>query len=236
MPEPWYPSSVAKKSIYGSSSPFELPVYAIPRAARIVRVSPSTLRLWAVGDGEHRALFDVARTAPPTLSFANLTEAFVLASMRRVHNLSMQHVRKALAFVGKRLGYARPLLHAKFRTDGVSLFADHAGTLLNVTRNGQAALAAVLEKSLSRIDWENDFVVRLYPWVRADLEGEQPKSIVVDPRRAFGQPVIADTGIEARIVAQRYRAGESVADLAKDYRVTTGAVEDAIRCETLEAA
>jgi uncharacterized protein (DUF433 family) len=216
--------------------PEGLPAYAIPRAAQIVRLSPSTLRLWACGDGHHRPLFDLASRRPPMLSFANLTEAFVLASMRRVHGVSMQKVRKALQYVGKQLGYARPLLHARFQTDGVSLFAEHAGMLLDVSRDGQTALRDVLNASLRRIEWERDYAVRLYPWVRAEVSPDQPKTIVVDPRRGFGQPVIAGTGIEARVVAQRYRAGESISALAKDYGVALDRIEDAIRCETREAA
>ena len=57
----------------------------------------------------------------------------------------------------------------------------------------------------------------------------QPKTIVLDPRLGFGQPVIAGTGIEARVVAGRYRAGESVQALSADYGVGTSAIEDAIR-------
>lgn len=214
----------------------ELSAYAIPRAAQIVRLSPSTLRLWAIGDGAHRPLFVVSSRRPPLLSFSNLTEAFVLASMRRVHGISMQKVRRALLFVGRELGYERPLIHAKFKTDGVRLFAEHAGHLLDVSATGQATLRELLDASLRRIEWEHDFPVRLYPWVRAETDTSQPKTIVVDPRRGFGQPIIAGTGIEARIVAQRHRAGESIAELARDYRVDLEQIEDAIRCETREAA
>jgi uncharacterized protein (DUF433 family) len=227
---------VLATDVYGHRSPEELPAYGIPRAAQIVRLSPSTLRLWAIGDGDHKPLFNLSAGRPPRLSFNNLTESFVLASMRRVHGISMQKVRRALRFVGRELRYARPLLHARFRTDGVSLFAEHAGRLLNVSAEGQAALREVLDASLRRIDWENDFAVRIYPWVRAELGGEQPKTIVVDPRRGFGQPVIAGTGIEARIVSQRHRAGESITELARDYGVGLESIEDAIRCETREAA
>lgn len=217
-------------------SPEELPAYATPRAARIVRLSPSTLRLWACGDGAHKALFKPASRSPLLLSFSNLIEAFVLASMRRVHGVSMQRVRKALRFVGDELGYARPLIHARFRTNGLNLFVQHAGRLLEVSAEGQAVLRDVLDASLRRIDWEGDFAARLYPWVRGGDLAHQPKTIVVDPRRGFGQPVIAGTGIEARIVAERYRAGESIVALAKDYGVDLEQVEDAIRCETREAA
>jgi uncharacterized protein (DUF433 family) len=214
----------------------ELAAYAIPRAAQIVRLSPSTLRLWAIGDSGHRPLFTVRSRRPPLLSFSNLTEAFVLASMRRVHGISMQKVRRALLFVGRELGYERPLIHARFRTDGANLFVDHAERLLAVSAMGQATLRQVLDASLRRIEWEHDFPVRLYPWVRAEADDSQPKTIVVDPKRGFGQPIIAGTGIEARIVAQRHRAGESIAELAEDYRVDLEHIEDAIRCETREAA
>jgi uncharacterized protein (DUF433 family) len=196
------------------------------------------LRLWACGDGERKALFTPASRTPPLLSFSNLIEAFVLASMRQVHGISMQRVRKALHYVGNQLGHKRPPIHAGFRTDGVSLFVQQADRLLNVSADGQTVLREVVEASLQRIDWEGGFAARLYPWVRVrgGAAAQEPRTIVIDPRRGFGQPSIAGTGIEARIVAGRYRAGESILVLAEDYRVGLEQVEDAIRCETREAA
>jgi uncharacterized protein (DUF433 family) len=221
---------------YGDRPTQELSAYPVPRAARLVRLPASTLRLWAAGDREHDALFKPASSSPLMLSFSNLVESFVLASMRRVHGVSMQKVRKAVRFVGKDLGVSRPLIHGSFRTDGVNLFVHHADRLLDVSTKGQAVLREVLEESLERVDWEGDFAARLYPWVREGELKRQPKTIVVDPFRGFGQPVIAGTGIEARIVAGRYRAGESIVALAKDYSVNFEQIEDAIRCETREAA
>src|SRR5256885_1467962 len=116
-------TSPVPKSVHitGAESPEELPAYTAVRAAQIVRLSPSTLRLWAGGDGEQAALFVPAERSPLTLSFSNLVETFVLASMRKVHGISMQRVRKALRFIGRELGVQRPLIHARFRTDGVRL-------------------------------------------------------------------------------------------------------------------
>jgi uncharacterized protein (DUF433 family) len=182
-------------------------------------------------------LFTPAIRAPLTLSFSNLVEAFVLASVRRIHGLSMQKVRKALRFVGKELGLERPLVHARFKTDGVGIFVRDADRLLDVSKGGQFALKEVMEASLARIEWQKGLAARLYPWVRSgDDLAAQPKTIVLDPRLGFGQPVIANTGIEARIVASRYRAGESILELANDYAVEVASIEDAIRCETREAA
>ena len=48
-------SPVAKPMhIAGTELPEELPAYTAVRAAQIVRLSPSTLRLWARGDGSTR--------------------------------------------------------------------------------------------------------------------------------------------------------------------------------------
>jgi hypothetical protein len=53
--------------------------------------------------------------------------------MCRIHGVSMQWVRNALTFVGQDLGVPRPLIHARFRTDGVRLFVDQADRLLDVS-------------------------------------------------------------------------------------------------------
>jgi uncharacterized protein (DUF433 family) len=236
-PAPWYKSLVPRPLlIHGSKPPEDVPAYRVRDAAHIARLSPSTLRLWASGGGRRMSLFEPASSDPLLLSFSNLIEAFVLASMRRVHRVSMQRVRKAVRYVGRELGYARPLIHARFKTDGVSLFVQHAGRLLDVSATGQALLREVLDTSLARIDWERDLAVRLYPPVRDGDLASQPKTIVVDPRLGFGQPVIAGTGIETRIVAERYRAGEPSRRLADDYGVDLDRIEDAIRCEMREAA
>ena len=51
------------------------------------------------------------------------------------------------------------------------------------------------------------------------------------PLVSFGRPVIAGTGIPVSAVYERYKAGDSVADLVRDFQLETGAVEEAIRCE-----
>jgi hypothetical protein len=43
-------------------------------------------------------------------------------------------------FVGKQLGYERPLIHAHFRTDGVRLFLEQADRILEVSGDGQVIL------------------------------------------------------------------------------------------------
>src|SRR5258708_13794460 len=182
-------TSAVPKAIPTGQPHEQLPASTAMRAAQIVRLSPSTVRLWARGDGEHAALFTPAQHSPLTLSFSNLVESFVLASMRRVHGISMQRVRKALKFVGRELGVQRPLIRAQFRTAGVPLFVDHADRLLDVTSPEQALLREVLDASLDPIGSGHHLPDRLYPCDPPDPVA--PKSIAIDPRRASSHPTIA---------------------------------------------
>ncbi len=66
---------------------------------------------------------------------------------------------------------------------------------------------------------------------------EEPRTVVIDPRVSFGRSVLAGTGIPTAIIAERYKAGESVDALADDYGRKRVEIEEAIRCElALDAA
>ena len=54
---------------------------------------------------------------------------------------------------------------------------------------------------------------------------------MVDPESQFARPVLAGTGIPTLVIADRYKAGESIADLARDYDRPPEQIEEAICCE-----
>jgi len=103
--------------------------------------------------------------------------------------------------------------------------------LVNVTREGQAALGQTLDLYLSRIDWDNvGIAARLYPFT-GRAEAGVPRAVVIDPRVAFGKPVLAQTSVPTVVVAERFKAGESLAALAEDYGRDATEIQEAIRCE-----
>ena len=77
--------------------------------------------------------------------------------------------------------------------------------------------------------------IRLYPFTRA-FSSAHPKIIVMDPFVAFGRATISGTGVVTSIVAERYKAGEAIDDLVKDYGCTRIQIEEAVRCELALAA
>ena len=54
---------------------------------------------------------------------------------------------------------------------------------------------------------------------------------MIDPRVQFGRPCLRGTGIPTSVIAERYKAGDAISALAKDYDRTPEEIEDALRYE-----
>jgi uncharacterized protein (DUF433 family) len=95
----------------------------------------------------------------------------------------------------------------------------------------------IVQAHLKRIDRDAmGLPVRLYPFTRK-RELDEPRAVVIDPFVSFGRPVLAGTGISTTVVAERFKAGEAMEDLARDYERSLLEIQEAIRCElALEAA
>jgi uncharacterized protein (DUF433 family) len=170
------------------------------------------------------------------LSFTNLVEAHVLDAIRREHEIPLDKVRTALRYLQDKFGSSHPLSEQRFETDGLSLFVQKYGQLINITRDGQLAVRELLEAHLKRIERDaRGVAARLYPFTRK-REPNEPRAVVIDPEISFGRPVLAGTGIPTAVVAERYKAGESVECLAKDYELGPLEIQEAIRCELQLAA
>jgi uncharacterized protein (DUF433 family) len=224
--------------------PRELPAYSISESAHYLRLPRSTLRAWVAGqayrtNGRAR-LFKPIIALPDKhaalLSFINLVEAHVLDALRREHEVPLQKVRKAILYVSQHLHSHHPLAEQRFETDGVDLFIQQYGELVNISHSGQLAMRKFLEAYLRRVEWdETGVVARLYPFTRKRAPDE-PKVIVIDPRISFGRPVLVGSGIPTAVIAERYKAGESIDQLADDYDRKRLDIEEAIRCELAERA
>lgn len=223
--------------------PRELPAYTVAEAAHYLGLAKATLRSWVVGrnypvSGQERfshPLIEIPETRPPRLSFWSLVEAHVLSAIRRQHKVSLPAVRKALDFLNARSPSRHPLIEQQFMTDGVDLFIQDYSHLINVSRAGQVEMKRMIESYLSRVERDSSGVpIKLYPFTRT-YKTNEPRPIVIDPLISFGRPVLVGTGIPTALIAQRYKAGESIEDLAKDYAREKDEIEEAIRCE-LQAA
>lgn len=234
--------TISKFKLYDGKDPRNLPAYTRDEASRYTGVPVKTLQSWVsgraypTGSGRKisKPLILLSDRSSSLLSFTNLIEAHVLNAIRRKHSVSMPKVRKALDYLGKEFGPQSPLAEIDFETDGVDLFVEHYGNLINASSGGQLAMRDILKVYRNRIERDENGIARqLFPFTRhfSDAMQDSPEVVAINPRIAFGKPVIVGTGIPTFVIAERYKTGESIAELADDYRRQPFEVEEAIRCE-----
>jgi uncharacterized protein (DUF433 family) len=226
---------------------YEEPAYRPSEAAHILALPSGTVLAWCFGhDYRHRdgtrkrfaRVIEPADSRRRLLSFTNLCELHLLAVIRRHHRVRLPEVRTAMRFMQDRLGHAHPLASAAFRTNGVDLFVEHAGELLNVSKAGQQAMREDFERSLARVEYaHNGQPMRLFPYTRTIASVQDaPRSVLIDPVRSFGRPVLATAFVRTEVVADRFEAGDTIAEMAGDYGVSSAEIEEALRFEQRRAA
>ena len=157
----------------------------------------------------------------------------MLNAIRRDHRISLHKVRIAIDFIKEELKSDHPLAYYKLETDGLDLFVEEYGQLINVSQAGQLVLRELLQAHLRRIDRDSaGYARRLYPFTRKRPSQqliEEPKAIVIDPRISFGRPVLAGTGIPTAICQGSEMADIFVGCLDKTgfsrYRMATRATD-----------
>lgn len=219
------------RRFYGGRDPRDIPAYSIPDVAKAAGVSAETLRRWVAFDGDSPPLINMADPDTRQLSYTNLFEAHVLAGLRKIDRVPMLKVRRALPFVEEILSIEHPLASQRFETDGIDLFVQISKSLITASRFGQIKMREMLMARLKRVTYAPDGTSgRVYPGFGA-LDDQAPQLIVVDPFVCFGQATIAGTRIPTRVIAQRFKAKETIEEIAFDYDRSTQEIEAALQYE-----
>jgi uncharacterized protein (DUF433 family) len=235
------------EQLYSGPQVLEVPLYSVFEASRYLQIPDNTLRSWVSGrsyplrSGASRRSEAVIELADPThsrLSFINLTEAHVLDALRRQYQVELSQIRRAVSYLREHFRSPHPLIHHEMLTDGKHLFVEAAGLkdVINASRHGQIAMRDLIGLHLQRVEWDKDgFVARLYPFTRSrrtsSEEASQLRVVTMDPRVEFGRPILKMSAVRTAVIADRYKAGESIADLADDYGEDPLNIEEAVRCE-----
>jgi uncharacterized protein (DUF433 family) len=221
---------------------YNTPTYSVTDASRYLNIPLATLSTWLNGrkyntkQGKQEFLPLIQRPSAQMsqLSFTNLIEAHILRVIRTIHNISLDKVRITLDYISERFKNNHPLATKEFSTDGVDLFLEEVGHLVNVSRSGQLAMKEILQQLLTRVEWdENNLATRLYPELDHINDG---KILIIDPHISFGKPIIQGTGVPTKAIAQLYDAGDSIEDIAEDYNCKVIDIKQAILFESYRKA
>lgn len=219
----------------------ETPLYTATEAAHYLRVPVSTVRAWAFGQGQRndgsrrfRPVIGLSSRQGKLLSFINLVELFVLSAIRRRHGVALPQVRKALDYLKKSFPSPHPLADNEFQTNGVDLFVEKFGEYLNLSRDGQIEIKELIQARLRCVMRDEAGVpLKLY---LAPRTSDDRGIVLIDPRLAFGRPVIEGTGIRTEVIVGRFRAGELIDSIAEDYGRSRTEIEEIVRSELPLAA
>lgn len=230
---------------------FDVPLYTLAEAARALDVPSTTFATWARGYVRHppgrRAVHgDPIVTAlreeagKPTIPFVGLAEGMVLAAVRRAR-VPMQRVRPALAALSKEIGIEYALASRRLYTDGAEILFDFAEDVspkdaqairdLIVVRSGQRVFAEIVRDYLRRITYGKDGYAR-----QIRLPGYDRARVVVNPDRAFGQPIFSHGAASVSSVLERFWAGEDIDTLSLEFGVGAPEIEDVLRATSRRAA
>ncbi len=227
-----------------------VPLYSIAEAARILDMSPSTMRSWITQSvssrrnarGEREPIvtsIDVVRPVDWRIPFVGLAEAYVLSFLRK-RGISMQRIRRAVDALKKENSIDHALASKRLFTDKFDLFyeyeeenKDRVDLKLVRPYDGQTVIVSVIEDLLELITYADDddkYARRL----RIDRYGEA--NVVVDPEMSFGRPIFADTGVRICDVLGRVEAGEDLSEVAQDYDISEAKVRAVCDVEYSKAA
>lgn len=166
------------------------------------------------------------------LSFLDLMEIRMIHAFRK-YGLSWHAIRNAADRARDVFQSPHPFAMKRFRTDGNRVFADllEEGSikLLDLNRDHFVFNEMVEPSLFEGIEFEADLASRWYPaWAKG--------KVVLDPKRSFGQPILAREGIPTEILANAVRVEESLDAAAKWYEVSRSAVRAAMNFEKQLAA
>lgn len=226
--------------------PRDIPIYSIPQAAQYLRLPKDRLRYWVKGwFSETKAdkrffepliklyhnTFELLPQSKTTLlSFTNLVEAHVLIAIVKAARFDQKQLSTELDYINRHLSTPQLYAGIEFQIEGINLLFERFGQKLAASDREQEA-RQILKTYFDRIVRdEAGLPIKLYPFTK--LSGfDEPKTVMIDPRISFGRPVLAGTGIPTAMLAERYKAGDSIDELAEDYNCDRLQIEEGIRCE-----
>jgi uncharacterized protein (DUF433 family) len=219
----------------------EIPNYGLPEASVYLHVPISTLRYWTLGTATERPLIKLnGRNPHPLLSFKNLVECYVLEVIRLSHNIHLRTIRYSLVTALDKYPSRHPFADYRLSThDGHIYLDDHH--LVDLSKGGQFAFREFMDSSFRRVDRnQSGLAERLFPFTKkAQMlpgKAEASRTVVIDPAVSFGMPVLAGSRITTGFLASRYRGGDSISTLAKDYGRKKREIEEALVWERAKQA
>lgn len=209
-------------------------IYPINEVANILRLPYYKVNRWIdqYWDGELGHAFEQHYSwkvdGSKAVNFYTLIELYVMLRFTEA-GVKTREVIKAHLTLAEWMDHAYPFalrtVLTAIRTDGKKIFFRIGND--TVTLDGTRQLNMdFINFFFKKLDFDSEELVSRY-WPLG-----RERSIVIDPARKFGAPVIADKNISPEVLYNHFKAGDPPAYLAHIYALTESQIQDAIEfCE-----
>jgi uncharacterized protein (DUF433 family)/DNA-binding transcriptional MerR regulator len=227
-------------NIASNHNVFGIGAYSVPEVSRLLNMPAANVRRW-VGGYEYRNANKAEKQQMPPLwriqhpkyenhlelGFKDLIELKFIKQFMKA-GLKIQTIRACLVEAQKVIQDSHPFATRQFESDGKTIFfkflSNHGESQLLDLRRNQFVLEKLIEQSFKDLDIKNNEVSSWRPF-------KGKATIVVDPKRSFGQPVVTDFGVPTITLFQAVEAEGSIAAVSRWYEMPAQLVRDAVAFE-----
>jgi uncharacterized protein (DUF433 family) len=228
-----------------SAAGYGVGAYSLPEAGRLLGMPSATLKNWLFGysyehHGPQKNQLPVwspeygVNQDEPLLGFRDLVEARIVRRLRLL-NIGLPTIRECMKLATEIVQDSHPFSTKLFRTDGQKIFlevtheaaAHNADAALIDLKSRQRVFKTVVAPSFVDLDYEDEAAARW--WLLPNKT-----TIVLDPARSFGQPIVAERGIPTARLVQAHKAEGSVERVARIFELAPRLVRDALTFERVK--
>jgi uncharacterized protein (DUF433 family) len=213
----------------------ETGVFSIPETAYLVGASQAEVRTWVDGRKGRQAPVienELGRVdGKLAISFKNLMEIKFIAFFARA-GVPLHEIRAIMADARRLFNNPHPFAtSAVFHTDGKKILAEIARengieSLFDLRSKNYEMKPIVLASLKSDAVYDPNGSARVwFPRRRAF------PNVVINPRRAFGRPILKDSGIPTAAIANAFRAEKDAKVVALQFEIPRGHAREAFDFE-----
>ncbi len=198
-----------------------LPAYRVSEAAKYSGISTQAVSYWRRTNPE--------RPKGSGVSYLELVEVAFVATFR-AHGVSLQRIRKARDYAARMLKSKYPFAEHKWLTEGHHLMLElrelEGGALADnpavADKYSQWTWRELIDERSTQFDYEQGIALTWH------VDGRDSR-VKIDPRISFGKPAVS--GVSTWVLKARWEAGESIAEIQDDYRLSEKDIRDALSFE-----
>lgn len=207
------------------------PRYQPSEVARLLDVSPDTVRRWLGSPAKGQGALVQKETPTNWASFLDMVELHLACQLKKKARISMRRLRQLIHEAARRENLDHPLARRRYLVDGEKLWLPLTDEMVELGTDGQLGLMGIVEQVAESLDFDVEGVAER--WWPAGRDG----GVVIDPLVAFGAPVLKGSRINTAVIYDAWQAEDRDAEIvARWYGRSVVDIKKAVEFEQRRAA